>query len=958
MIKQAIVWVALVGAAAAAVAQGPDAEWRTITTPHFRVHYPAPAEAWTLRASGRMEAIRERVAAEVGYAPPQVVDVVVEDPIAQPNGMSLPLLDAPRMVLWTSPPGPDSAIGNYADWAEDLIVHEDTHTVHLLRPSRHPLHRLGEHLLPLGPIVTRAPRWVHEGYATLVEGKLTALGRPNGDLRAAILRRWAQAGRLPSYAQMANDSQGFLGMSMAYLVGSAYLEWLVERTGPDSLRQLWARLSARTNRDFDGAFEGVFGDGPAKLYDRFKAELTWRAMEVERRLAPVTRDGELWQDLEWSTGEPAVSPDGTRLAIVLRSREGASRLVVWSTGPDDEAEKKWKQRVDRALSRDPQDVAPMRIKPLRRKALDELVTVNGAEPSSVRFMPGGKSVLFVRFEPDADGFLHPDLFRWDLEAGRVVRLTVLADVRAADPAPDGAWAAGVRNRYGLSQLVRVDLASGEVSELTPASASEVFAWPRVSPDGATLAFMVHRGGRWRVMLRTLADSRERELATPAAALVAHLAWTPGGDALLATYGRDGLVNVARLDLTGVVEPQLVTRSAAGCLAPAPTPDGRRVFFLALEHDGLDLRVAPLDVSSVLPGDVVDSSLAPAMRPVPPPVPEPFRVEPVVPGRPYGLGRQELRVLAGGMAAPAGRSLEVGLRSGDVVGRLSLLALGAFGDDGGPGGGAVAAVWRGWPAEVGVHAFRVTERPSEQRDAPGALGETLDGTRSGVELRAAGRREWRATSLAASVGILASRFDPELGDRFDQRVGTLAVEVDRQPSMRPWRLLESLHVRLDEGVSDGEGWQRAGGEVSFGAAFETSALVLSWQRHAVHGDPSRFDLLQLGGVTGSLLPGGATGGRIAAPGLPAATLVGNEHEGQKASLEIAGMPLFFERRRVWNRGGAKGEWLRMAGLEVDLSSAPVALVKLPGLRLRVGAARILDEPLKDVNRAWVVLAWRP
>ena len=253
--------------AAAAAAQGPDADWRTVTTTHFRVHYPAPAEAWTLRAVARMEAIRERVAAEVGFAPTQVIDVVVEDPVAQPNGMALPLLDAPRMVLWTSPPGPDSAIGNYADWAEDLIVHEDVHTVHLLRPSRNPLHSFAERLLPLGPITIRAPRWVHEGYATYLEGQLTALGRPNGDLRASILRRWAQAGRLPSYSQMSNDSRGFLGMSMAYLVGSAYLEWLVERAGPDSPRHLWARLSARTNRDFDAAFEGVFGDPPATLYD-------------------------------------------------------------------------------------------------------------------------------------------------------------------------------------------------------------------------------------------------------------------------------------------------------------------------------------------------------------------------------------------------------------------------------------------------------------------------------------------------------------------------------------------------------------------------------------------------------------------------------------------------------------------------------------------------------------------
>lgn len=948
----------LLGVVGPVLAQGPDADWRTVTTAHFRVHYPAPAEAWTLRAVARMEAIRERVAAEVGFAPTRVIDVIVEDPVAQPNGMALPLLDAPRMVLWTSPPGPDAAIGNYADWAEDLIVHEDVHSVHLLRPSRNPWRHLGELVLPVGPITAGAPRWVHEGYATYLEGRLTALGRPNGDLRASILRRWAQAGRLPSYSQMSNDSRGFLGMSMAYLVGSAYLEWLVERAGPDSPRHLWARLSARTGRNFDAAFEGVFGDTPAAMYDRFTAELTWRAIEVERRLGPVARDGELWQDLAWSTGEPAVSPDGTKLAIILRSREKASRIVVWSTSPDEEAETRWKERVDRAIAKDSQDVAPVRVKPLDRTALHELVTGSGAEPSSLRFMPDGRSVLFVRFEPDADGFLHPDLFRWDLGSGGVVRLTRGADVRAADPAPDGTWAVGVRNRNGLSGLVRVELGTGAVSELTTPSAEEVVAWPRVGPDGATLACMVHRGGRWRVVLRTLADGKERELPTPAGSLVAHLVWAPGGDALLATFGRDGLVNIARLDVAGATEPQLVTRSAAACLAPAPTPDGRRVFFLALEHDGLDLRVAPLEVSSVLPGDVADRALAPALRPLPPPAPEPFRIETVAPGTPYGLGRQELRVLAGGFSAPGGQSLELGLRSGDVVGRLSVLALGALGGDGGASGGAVAAAWRGWPVEVGLHAFQAAERPSKQRDAPADLGESLDATIAGVELTAGWGREWRVTRLAAALGVVASRVDPELGGSFDRQVGTLEVDLDREPSRRPWRLVQSVHVRLDEGSSDGESWRQTGGEVSLGAGFESSAVVLTWQRHTVRGDPSRFDLLQLGGVAGSLLPRGATGGRIAVPALPAATLVGEEHEGQKASLTIAGVPLFFERHRVWDRGGAKGEWLRVAGIEVDMTSPPISLVKLPGLRLRVGAARILDEPLRDENRFWALLAWRP
>src|SRR6185436_13020208 len=193
---------------------------------HFRLHYPAPAEAWTRHAAARLEAIRERVAAEVGYAPPEVVDVLVADPQAAANGEAIPILGWPRLVLWTTPPPADSEIGHYGDWADLLVTHEEAHLAHLLRPSRNPLRRALEGVAPVGPIPLGAPRWVVEGYATVVEGRLTGSGRPHGLLRAAILRRWAQAGKLPAYGALSGGAESWRGLSMAYLTGSAYLEWL------------------------------------------------------------------------------------------------------------------------------------------------------------------------------------------------------------------------------------------------------------------------------------------------------------------------------------------------------------------------------------------------------------------------------------------------------------------------------------------------------------------------------------------------------------------------------------------------------------------------------------------------------------------------------------------------------------------------------------------------------------
>lgn len=962
---------ALAVLAGTAAAQGPDADWNTLRTNHFRVHYTTPDEPWARRVSSRLEAIRERVTAEVGYAPTDVVDVVVSNPMAQPNGEALPILGAPRMVLWTTPPAPESALGSFTDWAELLALHEDVHNVHLLRPSRNPWRHLAEALLPVGPITTKAPRWVHEGYATLLEGELTGAGRPNGDLRASVLRRWAQLGRLPSYSRMSSDAQSFMGMSMAYLMGSAYLEWLVERSGPDSLRHLWARLTARTDRGFEAAFEGVFGDAPERLYGRFTAELTWRAIEVERALVPA-REGELWQDLSWATGEPTISPDGQLLATVLRSRQKASRMVVWSTAPDDEGERKWQDQVNKALARDGADVAPARSKPLPRKPLHELVTHNGAEPSALRFAPDGRSLLYVRFEPDGQGFLHPDIFRWSFLTGRVERITHLADLRWVDPAPDGAWAVAVRVRHGATQLVRVDLTGGTITAITEPDLDDVLGSPRVSPDGRRVVFPRNRAGAWHLVVRSLADGSEVVLPAPEGTLLAQPAWTRNGYGVLASMGHEGLIDIVHVPADGSGAPGFITRSAAACAAPAPAPDGAGVYFLALEPDGLDLRRVALEstsaaspdepTSAALPPRTAtshqdpDAALAPAVRPSPPPRTAPLRVEEVPAGRDYGLGRQELQGLAGGRSAASGESLELGLRAGDVVGRFSAVALGAVGHRGGASGAMAAAAWRGWPVTVEGHLFASRERPSDQDDAGAASDELLDAERTGLELAASWQRVWRATRLQTSGGLLASRIEPRHGASVAEQVGFLAVSLSRQPSRRPWRLVESIEAGYQAGRTDGQGWWRLGGHATIGVARGSTGLALTWQRHTLGGTPARFDLLQLGGLPDSLLPDSATAGRIAAPALPAALLVGTNHEGQRGELTLLGVPLFFERHRVWDDD--HGPWLRLAGLELDLAGDPYPLLKLPGFHVRLGAARILDEPLKDTNRFWFSLAWEP
>src|SRR3954471_6993805 len=210
----------------------PWLDWETLETAHFAFHCPVEMREWTRTIAERVEAQRDAVAAIVGFVPAERVNVVIDDPYNISNGAAFPVLGAPAILLWPVPPEPTSQIGDNRSWGEVLAVHEFAHIAHISRPSRNARTRRLTRLSPvkLGPIAVNGSRWLWEGYATYVEGRLTGSGRPHGVWRAALLRQLAVEGQLPSYGAL-NAASGYKQGSYAYLVGSAYLEWLAARYG-------------------------------------------------------------------------------------------------------------------------------------------------------------------------------------------------------------------------------------------------------------------------------------------------------------------------------------------------------------------------------------------------------------------------------------------------------------------------------------------------------------------------------------------------------------------------------------------------------------------------------------------------------------------------------------------------------------------------------------------------------
>ena len=496
-----------------------------------------------------------------------------------------------------------------------------------------------------------------------------------------------------------------------------------------------------------------------------------------------------------------------------------------------------------------------------RKPLFTFEPPDGGDVAGPRWTPDGKSILYTHKQPDRDGFLHHDLFRWTPATGRIERITHLADVQDADPLPEGVRAVAVRNGDGASQLVIVDTIRGAIEPMNAPSLDIVYSHPRASRDGR-IAWAEHRAGAWRVVV----DGKPLPLGGAFAP-----EWGSDGALFFAAAGR-GFIDIARAEGP-------VTRTSGAALDPAPSPDGS-LYFMSLEPDGFVVRhVTHLNVERVLnasaPRDPAtqqpsnpatdDRSYVPALPPAPA-RPVAFRSDPVE-ARPYGIGRQEMSTLFGGAHTAFGDSYEFGLRFGDVVGRLDTLLIG------GTRGAALATAWRGWPVEASAHLFRVRRE-------------------RGAELRGRWEAVLPQSRIALSAGGLANG-------------GSRRAFGDARYELRQRRLA------FEEVAIAGDSAQHLRGSVR--GALRFGSLVVS-------GVLTRARRASVGGVASSMEPDSLLLARILDPALDRDTLAAERYRGERLELQAGALTAFWQRHRADRTVDVVGLETAIAGPPMPLVKA--------------------------------------
>ena len=965
--------VAIVAVFASSVAEAqyltrPQIPWRTINTARFDIHFPAEMEEWTRLVAQRMETVADAVNAVVGNAPTSRVTVIVEDPSNVANGFALPFLEGPIVFLWPTPPSPSPTFGTHRGWGEALAVHEYAHIAHMTFPSRNPRDRLLWKFLPtqLSPLARKSPSWVIEGYATLIEGQLTGSGRPFSSGRAAVLRQWALEGRFPTYGQL-NAAGSFLGGSMRYLVGSAYLEWLQQRKGDSSLVHTWRRMSARQERSFDESFAGVFGASPAEMYGAFTVDVTERALQVRNRLREAGLvEGTLVQRLSGATGEPAVSPDGKHVAIVVRSPNGPSRLVVWETHPPpDTAIRRARARL---MERDSLDVPAFDSFPRPRRAIATLHPASGRSHEQPRWMPDGIRILVTRDEPAPNGVTRPDLFIWNSRNGEVTRVTRGASIRQADPAPNGREAVAVRCHAGICSLVIVTLESGAWRVLVAGSPELVWNRPRYSADGSRIVASYQAGGKWGVALidivnsfpttlegRPLHSAAVRRLDDGTSVSRYAPSFMRGDREILVVSDRGGIPNLEVLPVDGGA-PRSLTRVTGAALGPDVSRADGSLWFLTMRSGGYDVRTMPApDESSAGEVVAIDGALAPVAPPTRAIAGLNLRADTVpVIVHDYGLGPRRWRVLPGASFGPDGISGVLMAGNIDPIGRLSIVGQAGIGTTGTWRGASIQAALRRLSVDLDGSAWYVEHEPSRSRDhfAPAATDIRYAG--SGVRAGIAGEESNYAYILraAAGAGIVNNDF---LSD-----AGRFSLSADARARYSASRSSITGRLFAEAGETDGEGWQRTIGSAAI--AFGTSRRYArgEWLLGSVSGITSTgsgraVEQFVVGGSSNPFIDPAFLAQRVPLPAVPAGLVSGRLVQMFRGVLGDRGWEPYF----TWVAAGdSLTAYKRIAGIERTFAIEPLAFVRLPGVRARGGASWSFDEPFKNRPRVYASLAYTP
>ncbi|MHB2226929.1 hypothetical protein ACX8XO_13610 [Calditrichota bacterium LG24] len=500
----------------------PELRWQSFDTEHFTVHFHQGTRRTALLVGKIAEEIYPHVTGLYNYRPKDKIHFIIKDTDDYSNGGAF-FFDN-KIEIWAS--NLDYIMRGTKNWLRDVVTHEFTHMIsiqkmiktNLLFPygffqvfgyekeRRKDVVRGFPNVLVSYPLSSiNIPVWFAEGTAQhQAPGARYDYRDPN---REMIIRDRILHEQLLTYNSMTVFGKDSHGNESNYNLGFSFVDYLTRRFGEGVLAKITKNSSRWRYWTFESALKAATGVPADQLYKAWKDSLTAvylqrteviRKNEVKGRPIEIRGSANLY---------PVFSPDGKWISYVSNAGEdyfSLNRLVLYD----------------------------------RQSGKKKIVSQNIS--SSLSWSPDGRYLIYARQKRNSQGSAFNDLFVYDAQKEKEIRLTRNLRGRNPDFSRDGKKVVFVSETNGLNQLniyylpndfgvgldsvVYFNMEDGRLSRIKPAD----------SPDWRKVEF---RGGKIEQILR-FDDERQ----------IYHPRWTADERAIVfdtaIDYGRD----IARYDL--------------------------------------------------------------------------------------------------------------------------------------------------------------------------------------------------------------------------------------------------------------------------------------------------------------------------------------------------------------------------------------------------------------------------
>jgi hypothetical protein len=696
----------------------PDAEWRTLDTPHFRVHFTPALEPLARRAADRAETAYAALAEALVRPPRGRIDLVLSDNVDYANGYATPI-PSNRIVIFAHPPVDTPELAFYDDWLQLVITHELTHTFHLDYADgvARWVRRVFGRTVPGFPHLL-VPRWTQEGLATLVESRLTRAGRVRATLYDMGLRTAVLEDRFFSIDRASGQPVSWPAGATPYVYGSLFMDYLGDRFG-DSTHTDWVRRVGRRipfTYGADAAARGAYGVSFSRAWREWGDSLRveYGALADSLRREGLTEPEVLVREGR-RTEAPRWSPDGRTLSFSQ------------ATGRDEPSTRLWSEGEVRVL--DPRTS----LGPSAWREDGSLVTamLDAVDP----------------YRTFADLYMiHPN--------GDRDRLTEGARLQDPDVHRPTGRIVAVRGGGGTTVPVVLEADGSGARALVPASPDVHWTRPRWSPDGRQIAIARWRpGALYDVVVLDAATGRVVRQLTDDRAVDTSPAWSPDGRYVLFSSDRSGISDLYAYDLQGG-RLLRVTRVLTGAFEPDVSPDGRWIAMTLYRSDGFHLARIPFDPASWRPAGPVRAEVRE------PGNPEVSTRTAGGPARPYSPWRSLLPTSWNPLFSQSdalGTGVGAAVFGQDLVGRHSFGAALTLYPGDGRADGSAAYLYAGLGNPVlGASLVQDWDELGTVRTAGGDLAQLLERERSASLVGTAVRRRLRSYSWASAGGSVRER----------------------------------------------------------------------------------------------------------------------------------------------------------------------------------------------------------